>query len=147
MRFKIIPWILVFYLLIIFSVNAGDINIKFYKENYKAFETVQADVNINGINLTKELSNSNLFLFDQNNVSIPIAKNIIKVNDNSYVFYFDLPNLNPGQYNVGFYNVNYIENGFIKIGNFFTNLNIVEINNSELISIRPAYVLVKVTNK
>ena len=136
--FKIFVIVLLFSL-VISIVNAGDIDFDLYKTNYKAFETVQIGVLINNISLSRDLEVANLVLLSQDNSSISLAKNKVKVNNSFYVFYFDLPNLDASQYGVGLFNVNYIKDGTAKIGDFFTSLNFVD-GNLSIISIRPAYV-------
>ncbi|MBI2148077.1 hypothetical protein HYU23_00195 [Candidatus Woesearchaeota archaeon] len=143
MFYKIISRIVVIFLFVFLIANfaySDEVAFNLHRNNYNPFETVRIDVTLTNISLNKPLDASNLALLDQNNNSISIARNIVKVNDNFYVYYFDLPNLSSGQYNLGLINVNYIKEGSFKIGKFFTSLVVAD-GNTQIISIRPAYVL------
>lgn len=121
---------------------ADNLEFHVYRDNYKSFETVQIEVSINNITLTKDLSASNLVLLDSNNNSISIAKTIVKVNDNLYAFYFDLPSLEAGSYKIGFDNVFYIKDNAAKVDDFFADLNVVS-RDMQILSIRPGYVFIR----
>ncbi len=149
MFFKIITRVIVLFLLIfslVSIVNAEDVSFSFYKNSYSSFETVQTNVSISNITLTKDLDVSNIVLLRNDNSSISIAKNIVKVDKNLYVLYFDLPNLSDGQYTLGLINVNYLKEGSSKIGKFYSPFNI-DFSLTQVISIRPAYVFSKVIGK
>lgn len=137
-RFKFFVIFLMFSLVVNITY-AGNIDFHVYRDSYKSFETVQLDVSVNNITLSKSLGVSNLVFVDQNDNSINIAKNIVKVNDSFYVFYFDLPTLSGGTYKLGLKNVFYVDNNAAKVGGFFIDLNVV-IGNTQILSIRPAYV-------
>src|SRR3989344_8305675 len=126
-------------------VYADDLNFNFYRDNYKPFETVQINITTENITLTRDLDISNLVLLNSENNSINIAKYKVKVDNNFYVFYFDLPQLSSGNYRLGLINVNYIKDRTLKVGNFYANLDIVD-GNTQIISFRPAYVFNKVVS-
>ncbi len=134
----------VFLLVVLVSplIFADQIVFNFYRDDYKKFETVQLNVSIEGITLSKDLELSNFVLLDNSN-QVAIAKNKVKVNDNFYVFYFDVSSLNEGEYRLGLVDVAYTESGISKFGDFFTNFSVVN-GSSQILSVRPAYVLSKV---
>jgi hypothetical protein len=132
-------WILFFVFLINLTlVNAAEIDFKFSKENYKSFETLQAEINLN-VNLTKDLTFSNVVLFDKNNNAISVAKTLIKIDNTHYYVYFDLPSLESGNYLFGLNSVNYNQNSKFLINNFYTGLTVVD-GNSQILSIRPGFI-------
>ncbi len=143
MFFKNIFSVIFLFLLVFPFVYAGDVNFKFYRESYKPFETVQVEVKLENITLSKDLNIKNLVLYNQENNSISLAKNMIKADNGFYVFYFDLPQLTEGSYLFGLNDISYTKDGISKFGDFFTNLNVVG-GNTQLLSIRPAYVLNKI---
>lgn len=115
------------------------------RENYKSFETVRVKVDITNISLSRDLDNSNLVLQRSDGSNINIAKNLVRINSNSYIYYFDLPLLNNGSYKLGVVNINYVKDGSFKIGSFFTNFSLIS-GDKQIISVRPAYVLSKVSS-
>lgn len=144
MFFKNIFGLIVLFLLVIPFATADDVNFKFYRDSYKSFETVQVEVKLENITLSKDLGVQNLVLYDIENKSISLAKNIVKISNDFYVFYFDLPQLAEGSYFFGLNDVSYTKNGVSKFGDFFTNLNVVG-GNTQVVSVRPAYVFTKVS--
>ena len=122
MLFKKCLWFFVF-LLTLNIVNASDINFDFYKEVYHPFETLQVEISTDNITLSNDLTTSNLLLRDVNNNSISIAKNLVKFNNTFYVYYFDLPNLVNGSYNLLLDNINYLKNGNLFISDFSSSFN------------------------
>ncbi|MBS3152316.1 hypothetical protein J4230_02800 [Candidatus Woesearchaeota archaeon] len=143
MSSKIIPGMLVLFLLFPLIVYAEDIDITFYRNSYSPFETVQANIIINNITLSKGLDVSNFVFLRSDNSSINIAKNLVKVNNSFYVVYFDLPNLSAGNYDFGLANVNYIKENSFKIGRFLAKLQVTS-EDKQILSIRPGYVFNKV---
>ena len=136
--------VLIFSFILIASiVNASEISFNTYRDSYRSFETVQVNVSIENITLSRDLEVSNLVLLREDNSSISLAKSKIKVNNSFYVFYFDLPSLEEGGYRLGLTNVNYIQNGAAKIGSFFAELNVVS-GDSLIVSVRPAYIFSRV---
>ncbi len=133
-------FILLFFI-VLFSVNA--VQFRLYKDNYKAFETVQFEAYFDNMTLSKTLTASNLALFNNIN-SINIAKTVVKINDSAYAFYFDLPNIQEGIYNLSLINIGYTKNNNFKIGSFSTDLKIVN-GSEDILQIRPGYVLSNIT--
>ncbi len=124
-------------------VSADDVDFKTYRDEYKSYETVQVNITIENITLSKDLELSNFVLLDKNNNSISIVKNKIKVNNYNYLFYFDLPSLVQDTYQIGLKNVFYTKNGISKTGEFFSDLVIIE-GDSDIVSLRPAFVYSKI---
>ena len=116
----------------------SDAELRTYKQSYSKFETLQGELQLTGIKLSRDLTLSNLKLIDVNGINIPISKNLIKTNNNSYAFYFDVPNINSGKYTIQFSDVYYTKNGISSLGSFNITLNVEE-NNKTILSIKPAY--------
>ncbi|KAF0211416.1 MAG: hypothetical protein FD167_5348, partial [bacterium] len=68
-------------------VSALDVEFNLSKDYYRAYETIQFQASFSSINLTKELQISNLFLVNRNGTSFSISKNIIKLDNQNYIFY------------------------------------------------------------
>ncbi len=145
MSCKIFLWLIVF-VLFLFPIYASDINFNLQKDNYKSFETVQLNIVIENITLTKDLDINNLVLQDDSGKSFNLAKNVINIDNKNYYFYFDLPLLNQADYKIALVNVNYIKDNGFKVSNFFNNISVVS-GDTQIVSVRPAYFLSKITSK
>ncbi|HLC86117.1 MAG TPA: hypothetical protein VJG30_02445 [Candidatus Nanoarchaeia archaeon] len=133
--------ILTLFVLIIPLSTAQDAEIKIFKEEYKNFETLQGELIINNIQLSKDITLSNLKFTDNNLYNIAVSKNLIKVNSSYYLFYFNIPSLSNGSYNIIFLDIFYIKDGIAMKENFEKKIHV----NSEnaAMSIKPGYYFTK----
>ncbi len=144
MRFN--PWVrkctilLVFFLVFSFNIYAEDLEIKIYRDSYNQFETVQAEVMLLNGTFSADLKNTNLELLSSGGEQVQIAKNIVKINNTKFLYYFDLPDLSAGVYELIIKDVSYVRDG----GNYFSDFNAslsVADNDVNILSVRPAYVV------
>src|SRR3989338_1639304 len=134
--------ILTLFVLIIPLSTAQDAEIKIFKEEYKNFETLQGELIINNIQLSKDITLSNLKFTVNNLYNIAVSKNLIKVNSSYYLFYFNIPSLSNGSYNIIFLDIFYIKDGIAMKENFEKKIHV----NSEnaAMSIKPGYYFTKI---
>ncbi len=105
-----------------------------FKDNYNKFETVQGEIKFYNISLTRDITLSNLKFKNAADEDIPIAKNLIKVNDSFYVFYFDIPDIPGGEYRT------LLSDLQVNLEGVANNLTRdIIINNKSAVSIRPGY--------
>lgn len=129
---------LILFILITSLVNAENADFQFNKQDYSSFETVQVRANFS-VDLSKDISLTNVKLYNSENKIIPLGISLNKINNKEYFIYFDLPSLEPGSYNFGFYDVFYNENNQLKKNNFTKTFNLID-NTENILSIRPAFV-------
>src|SRR3989344_3674836 len=111
MFYKKIIFILI--ALLIIPLTFAESSITLLKENYQSLETLQGTIELNE-NLVKDINTVNLKLKSSNGTEYALSKNVIKVNSTFYLFYFDLPKLDDGNYNVNVTGLNYLEEGVLK---------------------------------
>jgi len=132
--------ILLFLVLLIINVKAEIVDINLAKNEYSSDETFQAYIKSN-INLEEDLGVSSFKLYDPNNINIPIALFFLKLENNYYAIYFDLPsNLNNGDYKLIIKDIKFFENGILKQQDFSKNFSIKSDN--IIISVNPAIIKV-----
>ena len=103
---------LFFIIALSFSAYASDINILTYRDNYRPRETFQAEIildkeplsNLNTLNLE--------FLNDDKAIGTLMYAE--KLSNKRYFAYFDIPNVDPGDYKFRVKNVNIIDNGILR---------------------------------
>lgn len=116
-------------------VNASSFNINFARNNYSPYETVQASITTDVV-LSRELQNSDFKLETKDGNQIPIALKKIKINNTHYEIYFDMPQINSGDYNFGIYNIFYNDAGISRKGTFTSSL-IVTNNTGGIVAVSP----------
>ena len=106
-------WLL--YLLVILiipvSIYASDINILTYRDSYRPLETFQAEVILDKEPLT-ELSSLNFELYKDKSIGVLLY--LEKLSSKRYFIYFNIPNIETGDYKFKVKNVNIIDNGVLK---------------------------------
>ena len=106
-------WLL--YLLVILiipvSIYASDINILTYRDNYRPLETFQAEVILDKEPLT-ELNSLNFELYKDKPVGVLLY--LEKLSNKRYFIYFNIPDVETGDYKFKIKNVNIIDNGILK---------------------------------
>jgi len=144
---------LVFLLLIIPAVLSQEIS--FFKEQYIPGETAQLKINLD-VDLIQDLKNSQISILDLNDNIISVQPNLVNINKNSYLVYFNIPlTLAEGEYKLLINGITYRENSILKTENYIQNF-IVQKKDYELIRIQPGaisylfgdqtYKAVRVTN-
>lgn len=126
---------LIFLLLIIPIVLSQEIT--FFKEEYSPGETAQLKINLD-INLIQDLKNSQINIIDSSNNIIPIQINLLKINNNLYLSYFNTP-ITPGIYKFHIKDLTYRENNILKIKTRTQNFLIAP-KKYEIIRIQPGAV-------
>ena len=110
-------------LLVLPVVFSADANITFSRLNYSSGESAWAQINFNGVDLTKDLVGED-FIFTQNETAIYITKVVIKVSSHVYFFYFEVPKINDGDYKVKLKDVEYIKNNVMNRASFITDFKV-----------------------
>ena len=128
MKRGILIFLLVFFLSCIYVniVHAEDIIINVPRSNYRVYETFQAEIFFNIDPL--QVSVSNFELRDMNNIKIATPLFLEKINNNYYFVYFDLPDLEKGEYKFWIKNINYIDNNILRETQNYKIFNIDSIN-------------------
>ena len=118
-------------------VQAENSIIESDRTTYNPGETVKSKINLN-IQLSKGLQNSDFRLIDSQNNNVPISISKTKINSTLYYVSFDIPSINPGNYEFGLYDIFYNDNGISKK---ITIKNNLVINNevNDILSIKPSY--------
>ena len=99
------------FLLICVSASASDINILTYRNDYMPLETFQAEIILDKEPLN-ELNNLNFELYKDESVGILLS--LEKLSNKRYFVYFNLPNLEKGEYKFKVKNVNILDNNILK---------------------------------
>src|SRR3989344_678984 len=92
------------------SVYASDINILTYKEEYRQLETFQAEIIFDKEPLN-DLTSLNFELIKENKIGVLLF--LEKLSNKRYFVYFDIPNLDNGNYTLRVKDVNIIKNGVL----------------------------------
>ena len=121
--------LLLFFIIINNSFADEQAEVSLQKPAYSSKETMLADVLLKDLPV-RTISAADLFLSEGK-----IAPIMVKDTDRHYYFYFDLPELADGNYNIGL-NLLYNVNGILKTLNFNKEFSIE--NELSSISIRPA---------
>lgn len=122
-------FILILVLLLVFNFVSGfSLNVNFEKDSYSAGDTLQADIlfddDIQGEILTEDIELNC-------NGKIDVAPFLLRLEDNHYYSYFDLPlNLDNQNCSVILNDIIYSENGFLQQTDFITNFILNNTNNS-----------------
>lgn len=133
--------IITLFVLIIPISTAQDAEIKTFKQGYNNLETLQGELIIDSIQLSKDIALSNLEFTDSNLNNLPISKNLIKVNSSYYAFYFDIPSTSNGSYKIIFSDVFYVKDGISRKTNFEKEIQVNAWNAA--LSIKPGYYFTK----
>ncbi len=135
--------LLIFIVLInLMNVRADIVDVNFGKENYASQETLQAEINFN-INLLKQITVLNFELLDNEGNKIPVGYFLTKLDNREYYVYFNLPNINSGDYTLKIKDVTYIdENNILKKESKESKFSII--NKDFIIQVDPA--ILKVDN-
>ena len=128
--------ILLIFILSTLTIYAEPINIKIYRTEYSIGETFQADIIIN-TNITKELQTNNIKLLKEDGNVINLPLTLIKKDDN-YFTYFNVPQLNPGNYKLEIPDIYYYQDELLKKDTFSKSFQIKE-RKENIISINPGY--------
>lgn len=142
---KKIFWFFAVILLFSSAVYADVVSFRTYRESYNPFESVQLDVVVENATLSRELVASNLGLIDLNGVPVAVARNILKINESFYAYYFDVPDIEPGVYSLKLSSVSYVKDGSNLIGEFSHNLTVAD-GRSNIVSVRPAYYVARINS-
>jgi len=106
-------WLLYLFVFFIIcaSAYASDINILTYRDNYRPLETFQAEIILDKEPLN-ELNNLNFELYKDESVGILLF--LEKLSNKRYFVYFDIPDVEKGEYNFKIKNVDTIEDGVLR---------------------------------
>ena len=108
------------------TVNASDISILTYREDYRPLETVQAEIILDKEPLN-DLTVSNLE-FSKNNNALGIIFYLEKLSSKRYFIYFNIPDVSKDVYNLKVKNVNFVDSGVLKRESKEIAININGIN-------------------
>lgn len=108
------------------TVNASNIDILIYREDYRPLETVQAEIILDKEPLN-DLTVSNLE-FSKNNNALGVIFYLEKLSSKRYFIYFDIPDISKDVYNFKVKNVNFADNGVLKRISKEIIININEVN-------------------
>ncbi len=124
-------------LILILSINtlAAPIDFVLQKTTYNSLETVQLKLQLN-IKPSTEIQT--IKLKTQTGTEILLSLTKIKLNSTVYYFYFNLPKLNAGEYQLGVYDLYYTVGSATKRDSFSVSLQITN-ETQNILSIRPAY--------
>lgn len=117
-------WIFVLFILFLNGALAADIDINIQRDAYKVGETVIFEV-VSNVDLVDPISISQIRLYDNLNNRQSIALNFIKINENRYYGYFDVPQVNAGNYSLSLNSVEYFKEGKLKRESFSNNLDVI----------------------
>ncbi len=134
-------FLFVFFSIIISNVNADIVT---FKEEYKIGETFQAEINFP--KLLEPIKIENVQILNKDNLQSNIGLKLNNIEKNRYFVYFNIPNVDPGEYKLLIKNVKYINNNILKKENFEKTFVIKE-DKENIISIDPAYIIFKSKEK
>ncbi len=129
-----------FFFLILLLPIANAAEIITYKNAYYNQETISGFINLEDLE-NKEITTSDLGLYNKDNERENIALSLIRLDLNNYVYYFNLPNnLELGEYSISIKNFISSENNKLTYKNISTNFNLKSSNYS--ISVDPGIIVV-----
>jgi len=120
--------IILFFLIMCIGVSAEDININIPRGDYSVGETFQAEIFFN-IDVLNEVTVSNFELRNFNNAKIAIPLFLEKLGNNYYFVYFNLPDVEKGEYKFKVKDISYVDQGVLKETSGYENININSVNN------------------
>ena len=126
----------VLFILIVPIVVAQEIN--FFKTEYSPGETAQGEI-ITNLNTVEDIASAQIEILDSFGNDQPVLVNIIKINDNYYLFYFDTLKTQLGTYNLEIGDILYLENNILKTASFERQFSLTQ-KNYNLISLQPGAV-------
>ncbi|HZX12716.1 MAG TPA: hypothetical protein VFE88_04640 [Candidatus Nanoarchaeia archaeon] len=128
--------ILILFFLFTPLVHGQDIQLELPRETYSQGETVQAHIKTD-LELVVPLSIRNFRLVDPQGGNIPLGQGFLKLNNQEYYAYFDLPlQLKNGTYTLSLDNVRYKKNGGSSLTSATKTITLEKRDSS--LSIRPA---------
>lgn len=134
MKFKFI-----IFFLILFSLNTSAQEINLLKPIYSPGETLQADIDLQTMALTKDITPSNVAFLNASQQNMAVGVILTKISENHYFIYFDLPTqLKDGIYYLNIKDINYRENEVLKQTTISEQFNIIK--TEPIISISPAMI-------
>ncbi len=131
--------LLIVFLIFSLGVYAQDLEIRTYRESYNKFETVQLEVTLLNGTFSAPLGISNLQMRDSSSEVISVAKNFLKINETKYFYYFDVPDVPEGMYEMVLRGVSYAREGVNYFSEFTSNLSVVDVG-GDILSVRPGYI-------
>ncbi len=134
-RYTILLIIFLFFSSVIY---AQDLEIKTYRDSYNKFETVQLEISLLNGTFSAPLGVSNLQMRDSSGGVISIAKSSLKINETKYFYYFDVPDISEGEYEIVLSGVSYAREGVNYFSEFVSNLSVVS-GAGDILSVRPGY--------
>jgi hypothetical protein len=129
-----------FYIFLIFILNIYIVNaeINIFKETYSPKETFQAEISFQ--NLVEEIKSSNVVILNSDNQPTNIGVLFAKVANEKYFVYFDVPEIEEGDYLLAVKNVKYLEDEILKKADFNKKFAVKKEANN-LISIKPSFII------
>ena len=130
----------VLHILLVFLISSGfvsaqeAISVDFSKEDYSPGETIQAEIFLD--NVQSDISSSEVIL-NSNETEYSFNPNFVKLGPNFHYLYFDLLNLDSGDYNLTFKNIIFIQEEITYQEDFSFSFNIQPTNDS-IVSVNPA---------
>lgn len=121
-------WIFFLFIILILpdDIDASEITILNYREDYRPLETVQAEI-ILGREPLNDLTPYNLE-FSKNNNAIGAIFYLEKLSSKRYFAYFDIPSVESGDYNLKVRDVNLINNGVLIKSSSEITIKIIDVN-------------------
>lgn len=130
--------LLIIFLFFSSVVYAQDLEIKTYRDSYNKFETVQLGISLLNGTFSASPGISNLQMRDSSGRGISIAKNSLKINETKYFYYFDVPDVPEGEYEIVLSGISYAKEGVNYFSEFVSNLSVVS-GAGDILSVRPGY--------
>lgn len=140
MKKYILLFVLISLFLILPSINvsAEGLNVSFLKSVLNPGETAQAKVVIDSIRLVDTLSIGDFSLYDFSGTRLTVNMNLVKINDEEYYVYFDVPRIFNSSFNFGAYGLKYFLGDVFHKDDFFIPLSTN--NEASALSVRPGAV-------
>ena len=130
--------LLYFFLILIINICIANAEINIFKEIYSPKETFQAELIFQ--NLVEEIKAEDIIIRKSDNQPTNIGVLFSKITNEKYFIYFDIPEIEEGDYLLIVRHVKYLEDGILKKIDFNEKFTIKkEVNN--LISVKPSFII------
>src|SRR3989344_2394301 len=127
------------FILVLF-MNLVNADIVLFKEKYSVGETFPAELNF--LNLIDDIKTENIKVLDSNKQVTDIGVLIQKIDNDNYFVYFDIPQIDEGDYFLIVKDVKFLENNILIKKDFSV---VKDVN--DIISVKPALIIYKLDEK
>src|SRR3989344_5592462 len=131
------------FILVLF-MNLVNADIVLFKEKYSVGETFPAELNF--LNLIDDIKTENIKVLDSNKQVTDIGVLIQKIDNDNYFVYFDIPQIDEGDYFLIVKDVKFLENNILIKKDFIKDFSVVKDVN-DIISVKPALIIYKLDEK